>query len=271
MILINGETQDHLAVNDRAVQFGDGCFTTARIRNGGIDGAVRHLQRLHDDTLRLSINGVDWNALSSEMSAVATARQDGVLKVILTRGGGGRGYSSVGCQQPTRIVSSSPYPAQYGPLRETGVCLVISPVRLAVNPLLAGIKHLNRLEQVLIRMQIEQTTADEALVLDMGGKLVECCAANLFWRKGSQLFTPRLDGAGVNGIMRQHIMALVSRLGIRCDEVCAEPAELSNADEVLICNALMPVLPVCQIEHWHYTSRQLFNVISPHCQNMESA
>ncbi len=110
----------------------------------------------------------------------------GVLKVIISRGGGGRGYSAANCDSPTRILSASARPAHYSRWREDGVTLTLSPVRLGRNPMLAGIKHLNRLEQVLIRTHLEQTDADEALVLDSEGFITECCAANLFWRQGQE-------------------------------------------------------------------------------------
>nr|WP_154325099.1 aminodeoxychorismate lyase [Pantoea sp. 201603H] len=265
MFWINGEAQEYLSVCDRAVQFGDGCFTTARVRNGGIELLAEHLKRLQSGCERLLIADPDWQALKGEMLAAASIQHEGVLKVIISRGVGGRGYSTTGCQQPTRIVSLSPYPEHYLHLREVGARLVVSPVRLAMNPLLAGIKHLNRLEQVLIRAQFEQAAADEALVLDTEGKLVECCAANLFWRKGNQVFTPQLTFSGVQGIMRQHIISLLEARGYVCQEVRAELNHLADASEVLICNALMPVLPVCQIGDWSYSSRQLFNQIIPHC------
>jgi len=265
MVWINGQRQDRLAVSDRAVQFGDGCFTTARVRAGQVDWLADHLQRLQQGVSRLLIDGVDWQALEAEMICAAQQQQDGVLKAVITRGSGGRGYSAAGCQQPTRIVSLSAYPLHYHRLRESGARLALSPVRLGQNPLLAGIKHLNRLEQVLIRTQLEQTGADEALVLDSAGKLVECCAANLFWREGQQVFTPLLTQSGVNGTMRQRIIRLLEQQGFHWQEVSVEMDVLARADEVLICNALMPVLPVYQIEEWRYSSRQLFDLVSPHC------
>ncbi|KOC91830.1 aminodeoxychorismate lyase [Winslowiella iniecta] len=265
MVWINGERQDKLAVSDRAVQFGDGCFTTARVRAGKVDWLPDHLLRLQQGASRLLMDGVDWSALEAEMIYAAQQQQDGVLKAVITRGSGGRGYSAAGCQQPTRIVSLSDYPAHYHRLRASGARLALSPVRLGQNPLLAGIKHLNRLEQVLIRTQLEQTGADEALVLDTAGRLVECCAANLFWREGQQVFTPLLTQSGVNGTMRQRIIMLLEQQGIHWQEVSVEMSALAQADEVLICNALMPILPVYQIEEWRYSSRLLFDLVSPHC------
>lgn len=264
MIWINGEPETHLAANDRAVQFGDGCFTTARLINGKVVALEQHIERLSQACQRLQIAHVDWRALSREMIAIGYGQDEGVLKVILSRGAGGRGYSAKGCGQPTRILSVSPYPAHYHQLRQRGARLALSTVRLSRNPLLAGIKHLNRLEQVLIRTELEQTGADEALVLDTEGMLVECCAANLFWRRGEKVFTPDLSHAGVNGIQRQHVIRVLRGQGITVEEVRTPPEILASVDEVVITNALMPVLPVYQIENWRWNSRQLFELISHH-------
>lgn len=264
MMWVNGEKQNVVAASDRAVQFGDGCFTTARIRSGNVDLFEAHIARLQQGCERLLISGVDWELLRREMLNAAADRDDGVLKAIVTRGSGGRGYSAAGCAAPTRIVSVSAYPAHYHALRESGARLALSPIALGKNSLLAGIKHLNRLEQVLIRTRLEQTGADEALVLDTDGMLVECCAANFFWRIGEQVFTPDLSASGVNGIQRQWVMRRVVELGFTLTEVRVGIEALAEAEEVLITNALMPVLPVRQIEAWHFSSRRLFRLLNPH-------
>ncbi|UWS32037.1 aminodeoxychorismate lyase [Erwinia pyrifoliae] len=270
MIWVNGEARDTIEARDRAVQFGDGCFTTARVQQGRVQRLAAHLQRLQQGCERLRISGVDWMALEAEIIQAAVSCDDGVLKAILTRGSGGRGYSAQGCQKPGRIISLSAYPAHYHQLRQKGARLVLSSVRLGKNPQLAGIKHLNRLEQVLIRTELEQTGADEALVLDSDAMLVECCAANLFWRVGKQVFTPDLSSSGVNGIQRQRVMKRVVQLGYTLSEVRAGIDVLAAAEEVLITNALMPVLPVYQAECWHYASRQLFNLLNPIVNDVEN-
>lgn len=262
---INGVEQSLIAVSDRAVQFGDGCFTTARAVEGKILRLDDHLRRLHSAAQRLLMPEIAWAELSSEMQFAAESVGDGVVKATITRGSGGRGYSAAGCDSPNRIVATSAYPQHYLALAEQGVTLALSPIALARNPLLAGVKHLNRLEQVLIRLHLDQTTADEALVLDTSGVLVECCAANLFWRKGKQVFTPDLTQAGVDGIMRQHIIRLLTQSDYQIAVVAAAPDALADADEVLICNALMPVLPVIRAATWTYGSRQLFDFLRQHC------
>ncbi|WP_145514562.1 aminodeoxychorismate lyase [Yersinia massiliensis] len=265
MFWINGVEQNLISASDRSVQFGDGCFTTARVCDGRVVWLDKHILRLQQATERLLMPTVNWNALTQEMVEAGSHTEEGVLKVIISRGSGGRGYNGAACQHPTRIISLSDYPAQYHNWRERGVSLALSPVPLARNPLLAGVKHLNRLEQVLIRAHLERTMADEALVLDTEGMLVECCAANLFWRRKEVIFTPDLSLSGVDGIMRQQIMSCLSAHGRRIEIVSQPPNVLADADEVMICNALMPLLPVNRADNWVYHSRQLFDFLSQHC------
>lgn len=266
MFLINGTKSETLAVNDRGVQFGDGCFTTARIVRGRVQFLVAHLERLRTTCEKLFIPYNEWALLRQEMKHLAQSQQDGVLKVMITRGAGGRGYSTAGCVNPTRILGVSPYPAHYTRWREEGISVTLSPVQLGRNPSLAGLKHLNRLEQVLIRSYLEQTDADEALVLDSDGWLTECCAANVFWRKGFDVYTPRLEQAGVNGIMRQHILTQLAPSPFRVVETTARPEALRYADEVLVCNALMPLVPVRRWDDICWSARELYPFLAPLCE-----
>lgn len=265
MYWINGQQHDALAASDRGLQFGDGCFTTARVRDGNIDLLPWHLERMQQAAQRLLLPAVDWAALECEMRHAAASLQLGVVKAILTRGSGGRGYSPQGCAAPTRIVTRSTYPTHYLSWRDEGITLALSPVALARNPLLAGLKHLNRLEQVLIRAHLDQADAHETLVLDTAGMLVECCAANLFWRKGKNVFTPNLDQAGVAGVMRRRVIELLQGSEYLLHDVSEPITTLADAEEVLVCNALMPLLPVNRAQSWRYPARQLYDFLRPHC------
>jgi len=268
MFLINGIPQETLPASDRAIQFGDGCFTTARIAAGQVCLLNAHLQRLQMACEKLLIPFVAWAELQREMVELARGNERGVLKVIISRGSGGRGYSAANCLHPARILSVSGYPAHYDGWRREGITLELSPMRLGRNPHLAGVKHLNRLEQVLIRTHLEQTDADEALVLDSEGFVTECCAANLFWRNGKDIFTPRLNQAGVNGLMRQFCLQQLAHSGYRVVEVHAREAVLAEADEMVVCNALMPVVPVRQYGSQRFSSRELYAFLAPQCEQI---
>lgn len=282
MFLINGNWQNNLSVTDRAIQFGDGCFTTARILGGQVQLLARHIQRLCVACSRLSITPPDWRQLSEEMQQLArlsspavsekpqqSSRNQAVLKVIISRGSGGRGYSPAACHNSTRILWLTDYPQHYDCWRQQGVKLALSAVRLGCNPLLAGIKHLNRLEQVLIRQQLA-SDAQEALVLDSDGMLIECAAANLFWCQGNDIFTPQLEQCGVAGVMRQYIIDLLEQHGRVVHQVRRPLADIQHASEMLICNALMPVLPVRQAQHWLFDCHELYHFLAPLCEAASS-
>ncbi|MGL9773872.1 MAG: aminodeoxychorismate lyase [Sodalis sp. (in: enterobacteria)] len=265
MYWINGIPQAQLPLADRTIHFGDGFFTTARVLDGDIPLLAWHLERLDLAAQRLLFAPFDAEALRREMLMAAGDGGDGVLKALISRGSGGRGYSFSGCGAPVRIVSRSPAPAHYPRWRQDGVRLHQSPVRLARNPLLAGIKHNNRLEQVLIRAHLERDDADEALVLDSEGVVVECAGANLFWRRGQDVFTPALHYAGVAGVVRRHVMSLLPALGYALTEVAVGPGALATADEVFITSALLPIVPVKAIDERHYGDRTLYLQLYPLC------
>lgn len=267
MFYINGVGTDSLLANDRSVQFGDGCFTTARVSTGRVEQLEQHLLRLKDTCQRLLIHFTLWDELEDEMRSMAKGHTLAVLKVIITRGSGGRGYSPKGCESPTRILFTSAFPVHYARWQEEGITLTLSPVRLGRNPMLAGLKHLNRLEQVLIRSHLEQTDADEALVLDSEGWVTECCAANVFWRKDDVVYTPRMDQAGVNGIMRQFCMRMLAQSPFQIVEVYAREEDVMQADEMIVCNALMPVVPVRACGDRMLSSRLLFDFLAPLCEH----
>lgn len=271
MYWLDGELSTTLPLNDRALHYGDGCFTTARVISGQIDGVSQHRLRMQHACQTLQIALLDWERWQNEVEHAAETLQQGVLKSIITRGGGSQGYGLSVSSPPRHIVSTAGYPAHYLKLQNEGTTLSISPVRLGIQPLLAGIKHLNRLEQVLIKAQIEQSESDDAVVLDTDNYVVECCAANIFWRKGKQVFTPELNRAGVNGLMRQRIIRLLSISGscYKLSQVQAPIGQLLQADEVLICNALMPLLSVNCIEQKKFSSRELYDYLLADCLRVE--
>ncbi|PLK59071.1 aminodeoxychorismate lyase [Candidatus Palibaumannia cicadellinicola] len=265
MFWINGQLKQELPLIDRACQFGDGFFTTARLLDGKISFLTLHIERMILAAERLLFEKLDIEILRQEMLTAAATGGSGFIKVIISRGSGNRGYSFSSCGAPVRIIEHGYAPSHYTTWRKNGIRLTLNPVRLARNALLAGIKHLNRLEQVLIQAHLERDGADEALVLDTDGNLVECCSANLFWRCGRKVFTPVLSYAGVAGIMRRRVLALLPKLGYLCKEVTTGPDALKQADEVIITNALLSIAPVNSIGSCCYYDRTLFHLLSPQC------
>ena len=271
---VNGQSCNQIDVTDRAVSFGDGCFTTIHGVNQQAKMLENHIARLISDSQRLKLPQPDWQALTAHIDTICREQTDDefVVKVIISRGVGGRGYSSKGFNQPTIIITVSSFPQHYQQLQQAGAQLILSQIPLSRNPLLAGMKHLNRLEQILIRQEIDEAQVDEAIVLDTNGIMVECCSANFFWRVKNRIYTPALANAGVNGLMRQKIMALLSSSQYHLEEVERFPAVLAQCNEVVICNSLMPILPVATISIketqsvWQYQSRELFEYLFLRCQ-----
>ena len=260
MISINGQIADQLTVSDRAFQYGDGCFTTMAYVNGQLSLWSQHLARLQADCQRLAIAFTQWTALEQALHTVLVqvTEANAVIKVVITRGQGGRGYSPLGVSAPSFVISSHPFPSHYADWQQLGINLAHCPLTLAKQPLLAGLKHLNRLEQVLIKQAMAVYDEEDALVCDTDGVIVESSAANVFWLQDGQWYTPSLSDCGVAGVMRQQVIKLLASRHEQVLEVRQMLNASFNADEMFICNALMGVVPVRSLvsrqlaQHWQF-------------------
>jgi 4-amino-4-deoxychorismate lyase len=247
---IDGEWLDVIHVRDRGLSYGDGLFETLRYQGGRIPLLRWHMQRLQAGAVRLRIP-LDLTKVENGLSAVTgRLEQSGVslavLKILVTRGCGGRGYAppSPADTRPTVILQSHPWPDS-GTFAQTGVVLHTCHTFISANPLLAGIKHLNRLDYVLAAQDLPQDPSVQGLLLDSEGKLLECLHHNLFLISGDRLRTPQLRKAGVHGIMRRLLMEqLAPQLGLSCIAEDLDPQDLAAADEVFICNSVRGLWPV---------------------------
>lgn len=243
-MLVNGQPQGYINLADRAVQFGDGIFTTFRIKDGKALLWPLHEQRLREGCLRLHIAAPPWNVINTEVHQLAIDQEQGVGKVIISRGEGGRGYSMQQLASPTRIVAVYPLPDHISAWRQHGIALHWAKFRLSIQPVLAGLKHLNRLEQIMGRREITDAGWDEAIFCDSDERIVECNAFNLFWRKEDMVYTPRIESSGVRGVMARSLMEHCAVHGHTVKEVAVRPAALDGVDEVFICNSLFGAVPV---------------------------
>lgn len=253
MILINGEYRDHIEISDRGFQYGDGLFETIEVHNGRPVFLNRHLHRLQTGCARLQIPCPDPELIRSEAAVLCKNAPRAVLKLIITRGSGGRGYRPPEALRPTRVLSLHPYPDYPGRYREQGVAVRLCRTRLGLNPSLAGIKHLNRLEQVLARAEWDDPGIQEGLMLNINGHVIEGTMTNLFYFSNQTAYTPALTQCGVDGIIRRLLMDLLSKRGIAVRETTPTIDELSAADEVFICNSIIGIWPVQAIETIRYT------------------
>lgn len=246
-----GLSSDTIPVNDRAYNYGDGCFTTLRVSSGKIEFLRCHIRRLEKSCHVLHIPFKDWVTLKSQLIHDAQQLLSGVLKVVISRGSGGRGYNPAGAEQPRLSITTHNQPEVYAKWQKEGITLGTSPIELACQPLLAGIKHLNRLEQVLIKEALNHADVDDFLVTNTHDEIVETSMANIFWRKDQDWFTPDLSQSGVEGVIRKQVMDFMESNKLRCHIVKESPTTLYGAAEVFICNSLMGLVPVKQYKHTH--------------------
>lgn len=252
MTLINGERKELIEVTDRALQYGDGLFETIAVKDGKAQFLDRHLQRLAVGCSRLLIPFPNIQLLESEVAALAANADRAVVKIIITRGTGGRGYRQPDLIQPTRIVSLHPYPDYPVSFKEQGVVTRFCVTRLGLNPALAGVKHLNRLEQVLARAEWNDPAIQEGIMLDINDCVIEGTMTNLFFVKDNALYTAMLDKAGVAGIIRGIILEQCADHGMKVFERKISKDELLSAEEVFVCNSVIGIWPVRQIEQHNF-------------------
>jgi 4-amino-4-deoxychorismate lyase len=172
-----------------------------------------------------------------------------VVKVIVTRGTSGRGYAPESPARGNRIVCSWGWPHDPGDLEATGIRMRLCDLRLGVQPVLAGLKHLNRLEQVMARAEWDDASIHEGLLLDSEDYVVSAISSNLFLVFGERLLTPRMDRCGVRGVMRA---AILNAFRARCEQRRVTLDMLPEADEVFVCNAVRGIFPVTRIDQWEY-------------------
>lgn len=254
MFLLNGESRHCIDVSDRGFQYGDGLFETIEVFESKPLFLSRHFRRLQKGCERLLIPVPDLSLLEMESAQLCASAERAVLKIIVTRGSGGRGYRQPDSIMPTRLVGLHPFPQYSDAFQRYGVVARFCEQRLAINPVLAGIKHLNRLEQVLARAEWLSDDIQEGLMLDYEGHVIEGTMSNLFFVKNGVLHTPLLVNCGIAGIVREIVIdfALCNNIVV-CEQQFDKQSVLA-ADEVFVTNSVIGVWPIRQLE------RQCFGV-----------
>lgn len=235
---------DGIPADDRGLAYGDGLFETMRVHRGVVPWWDAHWARLARGAQRLRIDLPDRVLVEKQAAELFADTGDGVLKLILTRGSGGRGYAPPVDAVPTWVLSRHPLPPAP---RSGGLVLRWCETRLALQPALAGLKHCNRLEHVLARGEWDDPAtlhrdADEGLLRSTEGDVVCATAANLFVLHDGQWRTPQIDRCGVAGLCRDWVLG----------EIGAEQARLSvmdveTADALVLCNAVRGILGVARL------------------------
>jgi 4-amino-4-deoxychorismate lyase len=241
-MLVDGRADGRVSPLDRGLLYGDGLFETIAVLDGRPRFLDWHFERLADGAGRLGLPPPDLERLRSEIGEVAAAPR-AVVKLVLTRGIGARGYRPPRPAAPTRIVFASDWPAGHAPVAAAAARLGWCRTRLGRNPALAGLKHLNRLEQVLARSEWDDADLDEGLMCDDRGRVIAATQANLFAKIGGRWLTPRLDECGVAGIMRRAFRAWSAERGAPVEERDLAVADVESASALLVTNALIGAWP----------------------------
>lgn len=236
--LVNGRRDGSLTPYDRGFAYGDGVFRTLPVFAGKAHCWPRHYQRLQADCNALGIVCPAEEVLRDDVMRLLDPGENAVIKMTVTRGESARGYAVPPLAQPTRVVSKSFLPQYPESNFSEGVALHLCETRLARQPRLAGIKHLNRLENVLARMEWVDVQLADGLMLDEGGEVIEATMSNLFVRLGNTIATPDLSRCGVAGVTRDRILEIVPKLGYLPEIRHLRLPDLMDADEVVICNSL---------------------------------
>ncbi|MGC9421659.1 aminodeoxychorismate lyase [Vibrio sp.] len=248
----NGKLGDSVSIWDRSFQYGDGCFTTMLTKYGSIQYWDYHRERMDACLEYFGIMVPDWQKVRDTLTGAAKQDKKAGLKLHISRGVGGRGYSPAQASPANVTIYPFEYPKHYAQWRELGLTLGVCTQKMGLNPLLAGHKHNNRLEQVLLKGEMDQAGYLDGVCLDLNGFVVETTMANLFWIKGNVLYTPSLDNTGVAGVARRIILQSAASLGLTA-EIGYFPLEhLYLADEVFLSNALLEVAPVIKITSQNY-------------------
>jgi 4-amino-4-deoxychorismate lyase len=244
---VNGVLRADASVLDRGLHYGDGLFETLAAPGGAVRFLDLHLKRLTQGCERLGIAVPDPTLLRREL-ATAAAGGAAIVKLIVTRGPArARGYAVGGDETPSRMLLRYSWAGEDREAMREGVRVRIADLKLAENPSLAGIKHLNRLEQVLARLEWDDAQIAEALLFSGSGALVSGTMSNVFLVQGGRLLTPRLDRCGVAGVMREVVGSLAAGAGVDCERCALDLEDLNRAEELFLTSALTGIRPVVEI------------------------
>ena len=251
-VLIDGVAADSVAAWDRGLAYGDGLFETLMIRGGVPCQWSLHLARLALGCTRLGIPAPPGEQLEDEARRLLQGIDAGVLKILITRGLGGRGYRPPRDPHPRRLLLLYPPPGWPAAWCTRGIAVRFCLTRTSQNRALAGIKHLNRLDSVLARAEWSDPEIAEGLMLREDGQVIGGTMTNLFLWTGTTLVTPVLDLAGIAGTVRALTLQLAAAQGLDCRERDLPPRALREAHGLFLTNSLIGVWPICRLDERDY-------------------
>lgn len=259
-MLVNGEPVSVVTAQDRAVQYGDGLFETIALRNGKLELWAQHMERMQQGCRRLGLPVIDEQIWRQDIARLHPGNH-AVIKLLLSRGASGRGYRYADPVTPTRMVSLHDWPDYSGCWMGQGVRVGLCATPVSVNRALAGIKHLNRLDNVLARNEWQDINIAEGLMADDVGNVVEGTMSNLFAVKNNILMTPVLNRAGVSGVMRHLVLDMARQQQLAISECDIRIADLFEMDELFLTNSVIGIWPVIQLDKKQFQAGRITQLL----------
>lgn len=248
-MLINGVASDQVSIDDRGLLYGDGVFRTMRLQEGQVQQWPRHYRKLQQDCDALGIACPQAVLLQDELQHLSRHQMDGIAKIIITRGvQQKRGYPPTHNHVPTRILILFPAPDTPSHFATLGIRLRVCELRLSHQPRLAGIKHLNRLENVLAAAEWDDPEIAEGLLLDTAGNVIGGTRSNLFIVHGGELHTADLTRCGVAGVQRERVIEWAVNNNVQCHIGHYKLADVLGADELFVVNSVIGLWPVRELQ-----------------------
>lgn len=241
-VIINGRHGDSLSSLDRGLLYGDGVFETIAIKQGQPQYWEEHLQRLHLGCATLGLSSPDDVLLKNETQQLTGTDERCVIKIIITRGAGGRGYKPPR-QSPTRVIQKFPWPQFPADYTASGIDVTLCDFKLTQQTRLAQIKHLNRLEQILARSEWDDEY-QEGLVCDLDGHIIEATSSNVFFEVDNGLITPDLKRCGVAGVLRAQVIKYCNNKGIELSVRDFGLDDVGAIQAMFLCNSIIGIWPV---------------------------
>jgi 4-amino-4-deoxychorismate lyase len=264
MLLVNGQQQDSVSALDRGLSYGDGLFESIRMVSAHAPLWNRHMQRLLVGCDRLRLPLPDTQQLWHESLQASKDLPHAVLRITITRAVGTRGYAPPADSKTTRIVAAFPFPHTPARIYKEGVRMHLCATTLADQPLLAGIKHLNRLEQVLARAEWNDPQLAEGLVCDQHGHAISATAANLFAVVDGVIVTPSVDRCGIAGVARAAVLDALPACQVRDLPL----AECLRASELFLSSSIRGILPVQAVSNNVYAPGPVTRAMQRHWRDL---
>lgn len=250
MFLLNGKPTDSVTLSDRGLHYGDGLFETIAVIDGVPLCWEKHLNRILLGCKRLNILFNHIDALETEVAILCKTLEHSILKIIITSGVSNRGYKRPIKIEPTRLLATYPWPKYLTKsMYSHGINVCLCSTRLGNNFTLAGIKHLNRLEQVLAHNEFEGTDTIEGIMRDQNNHVISGTMSNLFLvYENKKLLTPEISSCGVAGVIRQCILEQCESFGYTSKLLQLSLEDIYAAKEIFFCNSILGILPVAKLE-----------------------